>query len=191
MLELMSHAWWVLVLRGVLAIAFGILAFAWPGVTLELLLLLFGAYALIDGVFMAAAALGGQRQGNHWGLMLMQGVLGIVVGMLTAAAPGLTLAAILLCIAVWALAVGVLELVAALRLHPELRGELWLGLGGVLSVAFGLVVLASPLAAMLGMVWLLGGYAIAFGASLVALGARLRRVAPPEDRLFADPVGAR
>lgn len=170
-----SRYWWALVLRGVAAIAFGVLAFTWPGITLQVLVLFFGAYALLDGILSVAAALRGRGQTENWGLFLLQGLLGIGLGVLTWLAPGATAVAILLYMAAWALVTGVLEIVAAIRLRREIEGEFWLALGGLLSITFGMLVLAFPLAGALGLIWLIGGYAIAFGISLIALGVRVRR----------------
>ena len=177
MLELMSRYWWALILRGLAAVIFSVLTFVLPGVTLQVLILMFGAYMLVDGVFRVAAALGGRRSSSHWGLMLLHGLLGIGLGIFTWIAPGVTAVALLVYIAIWAVITGVLEIVAAIRLRHEIRGELWLGLGGLLSIAFGAMVLLFPLAGALSMVWMLAGYAMAFGVSMVVLGVRLRRMA--------------
>jgi uncharacterized membrane protein HdeD (DUF308 family) len=170
-----SRYWWALVLRGCAAIAFGVLAFAWPGITLQVLVLFFGAYALIDGILSVAAAVRAHGHSENWGLFLLQGLLGIGLGVLTWLAPGATAVAILLYMAAWALVTGVLEIVAAVRLRREIEGEVWLALGGLLSIAFGMLVLAFPLAGALGLIWLIGSYAVAFGICLVALGFRVRR----------------
>ena len=167
--------WWAPVLRGFAAITFGLLALAWPGITLQLLVLFFGAYALVDGVLSVAAAFRGRGQTDNWALFLLQGLLGIGLGVLTWLAPGATAVAILLYMAAWALVTGVLEIVAAIRLRREIEGEFWLALGGLLSIAFGLLILAFPLAGALGLIWLIASYAIAFGACLIALGFRVRR----------------
>ncbi|MBA3545434.1 MAG: HdeD family acid-resistance protein [Nannocystis sp.] len=175
MTQPISRYWWALVLRGFAAIIFGVLAFTWPGITLQVLVLFFGAYALVDGILSVAAAIRGRGHTENWWLFLLQGLLGIGLGVLTWLAPGATTVAILLYIAAWALVTGVLEIVAAIRLRHEIEGEFWLGLGGLLSIAFGLLVFAFPLAGALGLIWLIGSYAIAFGLCLIALGIRIRR----------------
>lgn len=185
MLELLSRYWWALVVRGVAAILFGILAFVWPGVTIEILILFFGAYMLVDGVFALIAAIGG-RATRHWGLLLLEGILGIAIGIITFVAPGITAVALLLYIAAWALVTGVIEIVAAIRLRREIEGELWLGLAGLLSIGFGILLLVFPLAGAVGIVWVLACYAIAFGAVLVLLGFRVRGMRGDS----AGPVGA-
>jgi uncharacterized membrane protein HdeD (DUF308 family) len=188
MLEMMARYWWVLLLRGLAAITLGVLAFVWPGITLQVLVLFFGAYALVDGLFMLVAAIGGRRHSEHWGLLLLQGLLGIAIGVLTAIAPAVTAFALVLYIAAWALATGVMEIVAAIRLRREIEGELWLALGGVLSIGFGLLVLAFPLAGALSLIWAFGAYAVAFGISLVILGLRLRGKSSVDLGGFAGPA---
>jgi len=178
MLEMLARYWWALVLRGVVAIAFGVLAFLWPGVTLEVLILFFGAYMLVDGVFGVIAAIGGRSHAQHWGLLLIEGIAGIAIGVLTFVAPVVTGIALLMFIAAWALVTGVLEIVAAIRLRREIEGELWLGLAGLLSIAFAVMLVVFPLAGALSIVWLLALYAITFGVVLVVLGFRVRGLEP-------------
>lgn len=182
MLEMMSRYWWALVLRGLAAIMFGVLALVWPGLTLGVLVLLFGSYALIDGLFTVVAAIGGRRHSEHWFLLLLEGLLGVAIGVLTWVAPGVTATALLLYIAVWSMVTGVLELSAAIRLRKEIRGEVWLGLAGALSIGFGMLLLTFPIAGALSVVWLIGAYSIAFGIALTALGIRVHsidRYSPP------------
>lgn len=188
MLDLMSRYWWALVLRGLAAIMFGVLALVWPGLTLQVLVLLFGAYALVNGVFAVIAAIGGRQHSDQWALLLVEGVLGIAIGTMTWIAPGATAAALLLYIAVWSLFTGVLQIGAAVRLRKEIRGELWLGLAGALSIAFGMMVLAFPVAGALSVVWLIGAYAIAFGIAMTALGFRVHSLSRFDDTSRAVPA---
>lgn len=174
MRELLAEFWWVLVLRGVCAIAFGVFAFLWPGVTIEVLIAFFGAYMLVDGVFTVIAAIRGRRHRAHWVVLLLEGLLGIGIGIITWIAPFAAGLALLLYIAAWAITTGVLEVVAAIRLRREIVGELWLGLAGVLSIGFGVLLLAFPLAGALAVLWVLSSYAVAFGIVLVLLGFRVR-----------------
>lgn len=177
MLDLLARYWWALVLRGILGIVFGVLAFLWPGVTIEVLVLFFGAYMLVDGVFTLIAAIGGRAGTQHWGLLLIEALAGIAIGIITWIAPGATAFALLMFIAAWALVTGVLEIMAAIRLRREIEGEIWLALAGILSIAFGILLVVFPLAGAVSLVWLLAFYAIFFGIFLVVLGFRLRGMA--------------
>jgi uncharacterized membrane protein HdeD (DUF308 family) len=173
--ELLSRTWWVLLLRGIFAIAFGVLAFVWPGITLASLVLLFGAWALVDGVFSIVGAIRGGGS-EPWWLLLLEGLVGVGIGVLTVFAPGVTALALLFYIAIWAIATGVLEIAAAIALRKEIEGEWLLGLGGLASVAFGAMLVARPGAGALAVLWLIGAYALVFGALLVLLGLRARRL---------------
>ena len=177
MVVVLARNWWALALRGVAAVLFGIMAFAWPGMTLGVLVLLYGAYALVDGVLAIIAAVAGRTSGMPWWALLLEGVLGITVGILTFAWPGITALVLLYLIAAWAVATGVFEVVAAIRLRREIRGEWLLALSGIISVLFGVALVINPVGGALAVVWLIGAYAIAFGVLLIALGFRLRGVA--------------
>jgi uncharacterized membrane protein HdeD (DUF308 family) len=177
MVVVLARNWWALALRGLAAVLFGIMAFAWPGMTLGVLVLLYGAYALVDGVLAIIAAVAGRTSGMPWWALLLEGVLGITVGILTFAWPGITALVLLYLIAAWAVATGVFEVVAAIRLRREIRGEWLLALSGVISVLFGIALVINPVGGALAVVWLIGAYAIAFGVLLIALGFRLRGAA--------------
>jgi uncharacterized membrane protein HdeD (DUF308 family) len=169
--ETASRHWWAFALRGLVAILFGVLAFAWPGVTLQVLVLLWGAFAFVDGVLALVAAI--RTDNDHrWGLLL-EGIVGIGAGIVTFLYPGLTALVLLYIIAVWALLTGILELVAAVRLRKVIQNEWWLALSGIVSVLFGIVLLAAPGAGALAVVWLIAAYAIVFGILNLALAVRL------------------
>ena len=174
MLDVLARNWWALALRGVVAILFGLAALVWPGLTLTALVLLFGADALVDGVFAVVAAIARAGRERHWWALLLEGLLGIAAGVVTLAWPGITGLVLLLFIAAWAIITGVVEIVAAIRLRREIEGEFLLGLGGALSVLFGLLLIVRPGAGALAVAWLIGIYAILFGALLLALAVRLR-----------------
>jgi uncharacterized membrane protein HdeD (DUF308 family) len=180
MVYVLARNWWALVLRGVFAVLFGIAAFAWPGLTLGALVLLYGAYALVDGAFAVAAALTGTPRGVPWWALLLEGLAGIAIGVMTFAWPGITALVLLYLIAAWAVVTGVFEIVAAVRLRKEVRGEWILALSGVLSILFGIILVANPGAGALAVVWIIGAYAVAFGALMIALGFRLRSLAVRE-----------
>jgi uncharacterized membrane protein HdeD (DUF308 family) len=172
--SLLSRAWWLLLLRGLVAIAFGVLTVFQPGLSLASLVWLFGFYSLFDGILDAGTALfGGHEQDHRWTLFL-GGLLGIGIGLLTLSSPGLTALALLFYIAIWAIARGLLEIVAAIRLRQEIHGEWLLILGGLASVAFGLLLIARPAAGALTVLWLIAGYALFFGVLSVMLAFRAR-----------------
>jgi uncharacterized membrane protein HdeD (DUF308 family) len=171
--ELLARNWWAVALRGVVAIIVGIVAFVMPVVTLTALILLFAAYALVDGIFNVVAALSGHG-GARWWTLLLAGLVGIGAGLVTFFMPGLTAITLVYVIAAWAIVIGVLEIVAAVRLRAQITNEWWLGLSGVLSIAFGLLMMVAPGAGALAMVLWIGAYALIYGAALVRLGVKLR-----------------
>ena len=168
----LARHWWVLGLRGLAAILFGVLAFVWPGMTLAVLVLLFGAYALVDGVLTLLAAFRGGVQ--HRIVMLVEGVVSVLAGLAAFVWPGLTALVLLYIIAFWAIVTGVLEIVAAIRVRRAISNELGLVIGGVLSVVFGVVLLIAPGAGALAVIFLIGVYAVVFGIALLGLAWRLR-----------------
>jgi uncharacterized membrane protein HdeD (DUF308 family) len=176
MVMTLARNWWVLALRGLCAIIFGILAFVWPGITLGVLVLFYGAYALVDGILTIIAALS-KRQGSGlpWWALLLEGLLGIAAGIVTFAWPGITALFLLFLIAAWAIVTGIFEIIAAIRLRKEIEGELWLALSGIVSIIFGVLLFVRPGAGALTVVWLIGAYAIFFGIFLLALAFRLKR----------------
>ncbi len=174
MLQVLARNWWALLVRGIAAILFGILAFALPGTTLFVLVMLFGAYALVDGVFALVAAVRAAEAHTRFWPLGVEGIVGSVIGLATFFYPGITAIALLFLIAAWAVLTGILEIAAALQLRRELAGEIWLVVSGVLSIAFGILIVAFPGGGVLAVLWILAVYAILFGAALVALGLRLR-----------------
>jgi uncharacterized membrane protein HdeD (DUF308 family) len=175
MLTVLFRYWWLLPLRGVVAILFGVLAIVWPGITLTTLVLLFGAYVFVNGAFLIFNAVGSRKEKDDWWLLLIEGILGVGVGIMTAFAPGITGIALLLYIAAWALAAGVLEIIAAIRLRKVVTGEWWLAVGGVVSIIFALLLMRFPAAGAMGLIWLIGTYACLFGAILIVLGFKVHK----------------
>ena len=145
------------------------------GCALLALVLLWGAYAVIDGTFTVMIAAHRGRAGESWGWLLFEGLIGIGAGIMTFVWPGITTLALLAIIAVWAVLTGVAEIAAAIRLRRAISGEWFLALSGVLSVVFGVLLFARPGVGALTVVWMIGAYSIAFGALLVGLGLRLHR----------------
>lgn len=174
MMDVLARNWWALALRGLFAVLFGLLAFAWPGLTLAALVILFGAYSLVDGVFGLVAAVRAAEAHERWWLLVLEGLAGIAVGLITFMWPGITALVLLYLIAWWALVTGVFEIAAAIRLRKEISGELTLVLGGAASVIFGLVLLFRPGVGALAVIWLIGTYALVFGGLLLMLAFRLR-----------------
>ena len=172
MLHLLARHWWALALRGVFAVLFGLLTFFIPGITLLTLVLLFGAYAILDGIFDIVSAV--RAPGHHWPLIL-EGVVGIIIGILTFLWPGITTMVLLYLIAFWAIFTGILEIVAGIRLREVIANEWLLILMGVLSVLFGFLILIFPGAGALAIVIWIGAYALLFGIMLIALAFLLRR----------------
>ena len=175
MLHALAKSWWLVLLRGIAAILFGLFAFAWPGLTLITLVLLYGAYALVDGAFaLAAAFTGAAKPVPTWWLVLV-GLFGIAAGLVTFLWPGITALVLIVFIGAWAIAHGIFEIVGAIKLRKEIDDEWLLIAAGALSVIFGLVVLVAPGAGALGLIWAIGSYAIVFGILLVGLSLRLRK----------------
>jgi uncharacterized membrane protein HdeD (DUF308 family) len=172
-----ARNWWVLVLQGLLAVLFGILALAQPGITLEALVLLFAFWALINGVLALISSIGAAEKHETWWPFLLMGLLGIAAGLLTLRWPGITALTLLFVIAYWSIFTGILQIAAAVRLRHEVQGELWLILGGIASVVFGVLLVLFPGSGALAVVWLIGIYAIVFGVALVMVGFRLKGLA--------------
>lgn len=174
MLEQLTRHWWVVALRGVLAILFALIAFAWTGITLLALVWLWGAYALVDGIFAVVAAIRAVDLHQRWGMLLLEGICGIAAGIIAFAWPGITALVLALLMAVWAIVTGILEIMAAVRLRQMIDGEWLLGLSGVLSVLLGALIAVMPRAGLYAIVWMIGAYALLFGILLLVLALRLK-----------------
>jgi len=172
LLHALVKNWWLFLIRGIAAIAFGVLAFMWPGLTLATLVLLYGAFALVDGVAAVIAAIRGGVPAPRWWLALV-GLCGIIVGVLTFAWPGITAFVLLVFIAAWAIMMGLFEIIGAIRLRKEIDNEWLLILGGAVSVLFGIVLLVRPGTGALALVWVIATYAILFGILNIAFAFRL------------------
>jgi uncharacterized membrane protein HdeD (DUF308 family) len=172
-----SDAWWSVLLRGIAAIVFGVVTFLWPGVTLAALVLLFGAYALVDGI--AAIILGIREHGERerWWAEVLVGFVGVAAGIITFMMPNITALALLVVIATWAIVRGVFEIGAAIRLRHAIEGEWLLALVGVLSIAFGVLMFLFPGAGALALVLWIGAFAFVSGIMLVFLSFRVRSMA--------------
>jgi uncharacterized membrane protein HdeD (DUF308 family) len=177
LLRAMADNWWLLLLRGIAAILFGILAFVWPGITLVTLTFMWGAYALLDGAVSLWAAIVGK--GNEitprWWLAVV-GAAGILAGLVAFLSPGITALVLLMFIAGWAIVTGVFQIIGAVRLREEIEGEWLLALSGALAILFGIALIAVPGAGLLSLVWLIGAFAIVAGASYIGLAFRLKKL---------------
>ena len=190
MLTNLARAWHWIVLRGVFAVLFGIFAFIWPGITLAALVLVWGAYAIADGVMALIAAFTMHEAGKPMASLIVVGILGIAAGVVTFIWPGMTALVLLLFIASWAVLMGVFQIAAAIRLRKHIEHEWLFALSGVVSILFGVRLMSlQSMAGALAVVWLIGGFAILFGIMLIALGFKLKglagRIAPG-----GAPVGA-
>src|SRR6266545_1808479 len=179
LIETLKRHWWVPVIRGIAAIIFGIIAFVYPGLTVAVLVLLFGAWVLVDGVFRVAGAIGHRGSDPDWGFNLVIGILGIIIGFLTFHAPGITALALVIYIAAWALMIGATEIALAIKLRREIKGEWFLILMGLASIVFAVMLLWNPIPGALALVWLIGSYAIIFGILGIFFGFRLRSLRTP------------
>jgi len=176
----MAEHWWVVLLRGLFAILFGILAYCWPGLTALILVTIWGAYALVDGIVGVVAGIRGK-----WTSLVVIGLLGIAAGIVAFLWPGLTAITLLWVIAFWAIAAGVMQIAAAIRLRKEVQGEwLWI-LSGVLTVALGVLFFLYPGAGILSVTWLVASLAIVWGILLVVLSFKLKGL---KGKLAAQPA---
>lgn len=188
MLTLLRENWWLLTLRGVVGILFGLGTFLVPGITLAVLVAMFGAYAFVDGAFSLASVMRHGRKGARSGAVIFRGIVGIMTGIATWFWPGMTVLALILMIATWAIITGAAEVAAAIRLRSEIEGEWLLGLSGLASMAFGVALFLRPAAGGLAVLWLIGAYAFALGLLLIMLSISLRvggRHPPPSNLAHA------
>lgn len=172
----LARWWWTFVVRGLLAIAFGVLAFFAPGLGIAVLVGLFAAWALIDGVTSLVTGIGGRNRDKSWWLEILEGVVNIIAGIIALVFPVLAADVLVIIIAAWAIVTGIFEIIAAIRLREQIRGEFWLGLAGLASILFGVILLVFPGVGALSLVWLIGSFALVFGVFLVILGWRLRGI---------------
>jgi uncharacterized membrane protein HdeD (DUF308 family) len=179
MFNLMTQNWWAIALRGFAAMLFGVAAFMWPGITLGVLAPLFGAYAMINGVFAVIEAFSRDVSRERWWALLFEGVVSIVVGAMVLIWPGLTAIGLVVLIAFWAIMTGVFEIITAIRLRHEIRGEWMMALIAILSMAFGLLLLAFPVAGAFSVFLMIRAFVFAIGALMIALALKLRALRRP------------
>jgi uncharacterized membrane protein HdeD (DUF308 family) len=179
MIETLKRHWWVPVIRGIAAIVFGIIAFVYPGITIATLVLFFGAWVLIDGIFRVVGAIGHRASDPDWGWHIVIGIVGIIVGLLTFHAPQITALALIIYIAAWALMIGATEIAFAIKLRREIKGEWFLILMGLASIVFAILLLWNPIAGAAAVIWLIAWYAVVLGILAIFFGFRLRSLRAP------------
>jgi uncharacterized membrane protein HdeD (DUF308 family) len=173
MSALLAQNWWAVALRGVFAILFALIALFWPGATILSLVLFFSAYMLVDGIFGIVSAVRAASNNQRWGLLVTEGVINILVGIVAFLWPGLTVVVFITLLAVWSLITGVLMIAAAFKLNPT-YGRGWLIFSGVVSILFGVALLIAPLIGAVVLTWWLGAYALVFGITLLVLAFKLK-----------------
>jgi uncharacterized membrane protein HdeD (DUF308 family) len=174
---LLAESWWSLVLRGLLAVLLGIVAFTMPGITIGALVILFAVYALTDGIVAMVGAYRASRTHERWGILLIEGLAGIIAALVTVMWPGITALTLVLLIGVWAFITGIFEIVAAVKLRKFISGEWLLLLSGIVSILFGILVVVLPLAGAIAIAFCIGIYSLTFGVLMIGLGLRLRMLA--------------
>ncbi len=191
MLNTMTRSWWIVLIRGILAIAFGALALFMPGLTLLALILIYAAYALIDGGFTAYAAIQSRGEDNRWWVRLLEGTVGIIAGVVAFIAPLIAGFVLLLWIAMWAILTGIAQVMTAYQLRKEIENEWFLGVAGAMSIIFGAFIALFPAGGALAIAWLIGVYSIMFGVLFISLALRLRdRESTSQDQQQQDnPYG--
>jgi uncharacterized membrane protein HdeD (DUF308 family) len=170
----LRSTWWALTLRGVAAIIFGLIALIAPPSGVAALVLLFGIYALADGVLAVVAAVRAAKGGRPWGSLAIEGLVSLITGCLALLWPGITALAMVILIAWWSVITGIASIISAIRLRKEIEREWLLGLSGILSIALGVLLFLAPAAGLVVLSMWIGAYALVFGALMVALGLRLR-----------------
>ena len=171
----LTRNWWLIVVRGLLAILFGLIAFFWPGLTFLVLVLMFGVYAIVDGIFAMLSGLVSSKYSPRWWVFLLEGIVSVAAGVIAILRPGFTGFVLVMMIAAWAILTGIFEIAAAIRLRREITNEWLLALGGFASIVLGVLLFLQPATGGLVITLMIGAYALIFGVLLVFLGLRLRK----------------
>jgi uncharacterized membrane protein HdeD (DUF308 family) len=174
MVHVLARNWWALLIRGIAAVIFGILAFLWPGATLFAICILFGAYAFVDGVFAIVAAVRAAQAHERWWPFVIEGIVGLAIAAVTFYDISITFLALYFTVAVWAFVTGILEIAAGIQLRKSIANEFLLILAGLASIVFGIFMFWHPIAATVAIIWIIATYAIVFGIIMIALAFRLR-----------------
>jgi uncharacterized membrane protein HdeD (DUF308 family) len=174
MIGALARNWWALLIRGIAAVIFGVLAFIWPGATIVAIGILFGAYAFVDGIFAIVAAVRAAEAHERWWPFVIEGIVGLLIAGITFYDVAITIFALFFTIAAWAFITGIMEIVAAIQLRKLVPNEFWLIFGGIVSILFGVLLVWRPLAGALAVIYLIGAYAVVFGITMIGLSLRLR-----------------
>lgn len=177
LVDLLSENWWMVLIRGGAALIFGLLTWFYPFISILIMVMFFGVYALIDGVLGVVIAINGRRTHQDWWLILIWGMVSILAGIMTFFVPGITWRVLITFIAIWSLVSGILQIIAAIRLRKSIRGEGWMIVAGMLSVLVGIILFVNPVQGGIALTWVIGVYAALFGVMNIALAFRLRRFA--------------
>ena len=188
MSEVLAESWWAVGLRGILGILFGLICLLTPGLAVEVFVILFAAYMLVDGVFAIIAGIKAARNGERWGLLILEGIVDLAAGLVAVLWPAITLVALVWLIAIWAVVTGALMLSAAFTLNLD-HGRWWLALGGIASIIFGILLVIEPLIGAVVLTMWNGAYAIVFGIFLLILAFQLH--SKQEARQRKAPTGAK
>jgi len=178
MIEQLAAHWWIPVVRGAFAIVFGLIALFWPGETLLVLILIFGAFCFVDGIFAIVTAIRYATHHERWGVLLLEGIIGILIGLLAYAAPAAIALFFLYFAGGWAIITGIFEIIAALRIRQSVSGEIFMIVAGILSIVLGGALFVFPSAGLIAWIWLIGIYAIIFGVLMIGFGLRMRKLTP-------------
>jgi uncharacterized membrane protein HdeD (DUF308 family) len=181
MKQILASNWDLFLVRGILAILFGIGILLLPAITVIVLVVMFGAYALVDGIILSVIAIKDRKEHSDWWLLLLTGLVNIAAGVVSFGWPGITAISLFYLIVAWAIATGISEVIFAIRFHKEIEGEWLMVVNGLVSVGFGILLIAQPVAGVLAVLWLIGSYAIAYGVMLLVLAFRLRNLQVKDD----------
>ncbi|MEV0144550.1 MULTISPECIES: HdeD family acid-resistance protein [unclassified Nonomuraea] len=175
-MEQIARIWWLILIRGIAALIFGILALIWPGKTLLIVVIFFAAYAIVEGIFAIFAGARHSAQSRAW--LIISGILGVVAGIVAFLWPGITSLALLYVVAFWAIFAGITEIVAGIQLRKVVDNEWMLIIGGILSIIFGVLLLIWPGAGLLTLIWLVGVFAVVYGIAMIVLSFRVKKLQP-------------
>ena len=175
MLELFARNWWIYIIRGVLALIFGMYAWFMPGIAMKILLMFFGIFVLIEGIFAIVGSIAGRKYSEVWWIVLLEGIAGLALGLFTLTRPGYVATVIVIFIAVWAIWGGLFRILAAIRLRKELDSEWLLVFGGIVSILFGLMLFRHTGAGIVAISWLIAFFASMFGVLLISFGIKVKK----------------